>query len=154
TAALGLGEHISYEAAQPSQFHPGRTAAIVLNDNDEKQIIGYVGQLHPELQRQSDLEDTFVVELELAPLYELASSEIVYKALPRYPAITRDIAVVVEADVQVGNMVAAIKEAAGELLESVQVFDVFTGERLRSEEHTSELQSRENLVCRLLLEKK
>ena len=130
TAALGLGEHISYEAAQPSQFHPGRTAAIVLSDNGEKQIIGYVGQLHPELQRQSDLEDTFVVELELAPLYELASSEIVYKALPRYPAITRDIAVVVEADVQVGNMVAAIKEAAGELLESVHVFDVFTGERL------------------------
>jgi len=129
-AALGVVEHISYEAAQPSQFHPGRTAAIVLNTDHGKQVIGYVGQLHPELQLQTDLEDTFVVEFELAPLYDLASSEIVYKALPRYPAITRDIAVVVEAGVQVGNMLAAIKKAAGELLESVQVFDVFTGERL------------------------
>lgn len=128
--ALGISELISYEAAQPEQFHPGRTAAIVLTANDEKQVIGYIGQLHPELQRDADLDDTYVVELELAPLYEQASSDIVYKALPRYPAITRDIAVVVEAGVQVGSLISTIKQTAGELLESVQVFDIYTGERL------------------------
>src|SRR5690606_3147169 len=95
-AALGVSELISYEAAQPAQFHPGRTAAIVLTTNQSKQTIGYLGQLHPELQRASDLQDTYVVELDLAPLYEYASSDIEYKLLPRYPAITRDIAVVVE----------------------------------------------------------
>lgn len=129
-AALGISELISYEAAQPAQFHPGRTAAVVLAAGEAKQVLGYVGQLHPELQRAADLQDTFVVELDLAPLYEHASHDIVYKALPRYPAITRDIAVVVDKSVQVGDMIAAIHQAAGELLESVQVFDVFTGERL------------------------
>jgi len=128
-SALGVSELISYEAAQPESFHPGRTAAIVLNAG-EKQVLGYVGQLHPELQRSADLQDTYVVELDLAPLYELASSDIVYKTLPRYPAITRDIAVVVAQDVQVGDMLSAISSVAGELLESVQVFDVYTGERL------------------------
>jgi len=128
-SALGVSELISYEAAQPESFHPGRTAAIVLTAG-EKQVLGYVGQLHPELQRSADLQDTYVVELDLAPLYELASSDIVYKTLPRYPAITRDIAVVVAQDVQVGDMLSAISSVAGELLESVQVFDVYTGERL------------------------
>lgn len=129
-AALGVSELISYEAAQPEQFHPGRTAAIMLTVNESKHLLGYVGQLHPELQRTADLQDTYVVELELAPLYEYASSDVEYKALPRYPAITRDIAVVVDASVQAGDLLAAIRQAAGELLESVQVFDVYTGERL------------------------
>lgn len=129
-STLGVREHLSFEAAQPTNFHPGRTAAIVLNTTSGTEIIGYVGQLHPELQRNADLGDTFVVELRLAPLYELASSDIVYKAMPRYPAITRDIAVVVNDDVAVGQLLSAITVTAGELLESVQVFDVFKGERL------------------------
>ncbi|URN92797.1 MAG: phenylalanine--tRNA ligase subunit beta [Candidatus Pristimantibacillus lignocellulolyticus] len=130
TAALGVSEFISYESAQPTNFHPGRTAAIVLNTTDGKEVLGYVGQLHPELQRNSDLADAYVVEFDLAPLYNLANSDIVYKVLPRYPAISRDIAVVVDQNVAVGDMLTSISSTAGELLESVQVFDIFTGERL------------------------
>lgn len=129
-SALGVSEYISYESAAPAGFHPGRTAAIVLQNVEGKQTIGYVGQLHPELQRSADLSDTYVVELELESLYELATSDIKYETLPRYPAITRDIAVVVDEQTPVGDLIASITATAKDLLESVQVFDVFKGERL------------------------
>ena len=127
---LGMTDVVTYRAAQPTNFHPGRTAEIVLTVNGEEKVIGLIGQLHPELQRVSDLADTFVVELDLAPLYEHASEDIAYQALPRYPAITRDIAVIVGKEVAAGQLIACIKATAGELLEDVKVFDVFTGERL------------------------
>lgn len=129
-SVLGLSALVSYRAAQPTNFHPGRTAEIVLHIDGKEQVIGLIGQLHPELQRASDLADTFVVEFDLAPLYELASDEIAYQALPRYPAITRDIAVIVDKAITAGQLLATIKATAGELLEHVQVFDVYTGERL------------------------
>ena len=89
-----------------------------------------MGQLHPTAQQQRDLDDTYVLEVELSPILEAAGDEIVYKLLPRYPSIGRDIAVVVNASVPVGLMEQAITEVAGELLESIQVFDIYTGERL------------------------
>lgn len=127
---LGMTALVSYRAAKPTNFHPGRTAEIVLTNNGEEAVIGYVGQLHPELQRAADLTDTFVVEFDLAPLYDYASEEITYEALPRYPAITRDIAVIVNTEVTAGELLASIKATAGELLEDIKVFDVYTGERL------------------------
>lgn len=130
SGVLGIQELISYQSAQPMNFHPGRTAAIMLTLDGREHIIGYVGQLHPELQLASDLTDTYVVEFDLENVYELANDDIVYKPLPRYPAIQRDIAVVVEDSVTVGELLASISATAGDLLESVQVFDVFTGERL------------------------
>jgi len=130
TKVLGIEELISYQSAQPTNFHPGRTAEIILNVDGQKHGIGYVGQLHPELQLSSDLADTYVVEIDLEKVYEFANDDIVYKVLPRYPAIQRDIAVVVEDSVAVGQLLASITATAGELLESVQVFDVYTGERL------------------------
>ena len=62
--------------------------------------------------------------------WKLLVTQIVYKLLPRYPSIGRDIAVVVNASVPVGLMEQTIAEVAGELLESIQVFDIYTGERL------------------------
>ncbi|MBB6669718.1 phenylalanine--tRNA ligase subunit beta [Cohnella nanjingensis] len=129
-ARLGLAESVAYEASQPAGFHPGRTAALKLRDAHGGETIGYVGQLHPDLQREYDLGDAFVAELELAPLYARADARIAYRALPRFPAMERDLAVVVDAGVAGGDLVGAIRAAAGELLESVRVFDVYTGERL------------------------
>ena len=129
-SVLGMSELVSYRAAQPTNFHPGRSAEVVITINGEEKVIGLIGQLHPELQRTADLADTFVVELDLTPLYELASDEIGYQALPRYPAITRDIAVIVDKAVMAGQLISSIKATAGELLEAVNVFDVYTGERL------------------------
>lgn len=129
-AVLGLTDKISYAPAQPEHFHPGRTAAVVLETETGPATIGYVGQLHPASQLEWELADTYVVELELEPIYEYADFDIVYRTLPRYPAIERDIAVVVNSDVAAGSLTKAASKTAGELLESISVFDVYTGERL------------------------
>ncbi|SDS13655.1 phenylalanyl-tRNA synthetase beta subunit [Paenibacillaceae bacterium GAS479] len=129
-ATLGLSESVSYEAAAPGDLHPGRTAAIKLSGERGEEIIGYVGQLHPELQQGSDLEDVYVAELDLGALYDVVDRTIAYRVLPRYPASDRDIAVTVDAGVPAAALAAVVREAAGELLESVKVFDVYTGEKL------------------------
>jgi phenylalanyl-tRNA synthetase beta chain len=129
-SVLGLSSKVSYAAANPEHFHPGRTAAVTLETADGPVVIGYVGQLHPAKQVEWDLADTYLVELELAPIYELADDHLVYKPLPRFPAIERDIAVVVDSAVPAAGLTAVAREKAGELLESVSVFDVYTGERL------------------------
>ncbi|GIP22488.1 phenylalanine--tRNA ligase subunit beta [Paenibacillus sp. J22TS3] len=130
TEYLGLKEKVAYVADRPSGFHPGRSASIYLEAGGEKIRIGVIGQLHPDVQRQKDLDDTYVAELLLAPLYQYSDSTIEYRELPRFPSVERDIAVVVDADVEAGALIKAIQSAAGELLASVQVFDVFTGSKL------------------------
>lgn len=126
---LGITE-ISYEPAAPDGFHPGRTAELVVNGPEGRQVIGRMGQLHPALQKQHDLEDTYVLEVELEPLVQLTDFTIVYKQLPRYPSIGRDLALVVDMKVPVGLMEKNVRETVGELLESIQVFDIYTGDRL------------------------
>ncbi|MFD1953656.1 phenylalanine--tRNA ligase subunit beta [Paenibacillus thailandensis] len=127
---VGLEGKVSYSAQQPDGFHPGRTAAVTLESAQGSLIIGYVGQLHPELQRGADLGDTYVFEIELDPVYAEADFDIAHKELPRFPAMQRDIAVVLGADVPAASLILKARETAGELLESVKVFDVFTGEKL------------------------
>ncbi|PWW07424.1 phenylalanyl-tRNA synthetase beta subunit [Paenibacillus cellulosilyticus] len=127
---LGVSGRVRYEAAAPEGFHPGRTAAVKLQTEAGEITLGYVGQLHPQLQQQMDLSDTYAAELELAPLYEYANAAIVYQTLPRYPAMERDIAVVVDSAVEAGRLLEKALETAAGLLESIRVFDVFTGEKL------------------------
>ncbi|MEV5026040.1 phenylalanine--tRNA ligase subunit beta [Paenibacillus sp. LPE1-1-1.1] len=129
-AVLGLTASVSYEAAQPEHFHPGRTAAVLLHTPKGNEVIGYVGQLHPTLQLEADLADTYVLEIGLDLVYDFADSDIEYKVLPRYPAMQRDIAVVVDQEVAAAKLTGVAWDIAGELLESVRVFDVYTGEKL------------------------
>ncbi|MDQ0110988.1 phenylalanine--tRNA ligase subunit beta [Paenibacillus harenae] len=129
-SVLGVSGSVTYEAARPEHFHPGRTAAVRIATSKGSEIIGYVGQLHPALQLEADLADAYVLEIGLDTLYDLASSDIEYKSLPRYPAIGRDIAVVVSQDVAAGDLTETARSTAGQLLESVKVFDVFTGEKV------------------------
>lgn len=128
--SVGLTDKVIYEANAPEHFHPGRSASVYLNRAEGKILLGTVGQLHPELQHELDLEDTYVAELALKVIYEHANRTVEYQDLPRFPSAQRDTAVVVASDVEVGALISVIKEAAGELLESVDVFDVFTGSKL------------------------
>lgn len=126
--ALGLRH--KYRAATPAGFHPGRTAEIVLPLPEGSVFLGTIGQLHPTLQKEWDLEDTYVAELELDVIAHYADFATPYRGLPRYPAVTRDLAVVVETGVAAGDLMEKVKESAGEWLESVHIFDVYTGDRL------------------------
>lgn len=127
---LGLSKLVSYEADEPKGFHPGRSASVYLNVAEGKLRIGHFGQLHPVLQSEKELADTFVAEMKLEPVFHYAGNTVAYRDLPRFPAMQRDIAVVLDHAVEAAAMIASIKQTAGELLESVEVFDVFTGSKL------------------------
>lgn len=128
---LGMeSEQITYEADQPDGFHPGRSASVFVQHNGKKVKLGTLGQVHPQLQQDKDLEDTYAAEILLDPLYDLANGRVQYRDLPRFPAMERDLAVVVEETVDAGSLIRVIRENAGELLQTVQVFDVFTGSKL------------------------
>ncbi|MDQ0191954.1 phenylalanine--tRNA ligase subunit beta [Paenibacillus wynnii] len=131
-AHLGLTEAISYEGDSPQGYHPGRSASIYLNGNEGRVTIGTMGQIHPELQRKQDLEDTYAAEILLTPLYEAAQSRLQYQELPRFPGMERDIAVVVDSTVPAGELSALIRQHGGSLLQSVQVFDVYTGGKMET----------------------
>ncbi|KGE18606.1 phenylalanine--tRNA ligase subunit beta [Paenibacillus wynnii] len=131
-AYLGLTEAISYEGDSPEGYHPGRSASIYLNGNESRVKIGTMGQIHPELQRKQDLEDTYAAEVLLTPLYEAAQSRLQYRELPRFPGMERDIALVVDSSVPAGDLLALIRNHGGSLLQSVQVFDVYTGGKMEA----------------------
>jgi len=127
-AFFGL-DSLEFKAAQPEGFHPGKTAEIVLKTANEI-VFGTMGQLHPDLQRACDLDETYLLEIDLDTLTQNIHSTIHFASLPRFPAISRDLAVVVDQRVAAGELQAKISEVAGALLESVEVFDIYTGDRL------------------------
>ncbi|WHX99556.1 phenylalanine--tRNA ligase subunit beta [Neobacillus sp. DY30] len=125
-AKLGLTESISYVQAKVDNMHPGRTAEILLNG----QRIGFVGQVHPTMQKELDLKDTYVFELSLKAVLEEATAALRYEAIPRFPSITRDIALVVDKETVSGVLRDIIQTAGGKLLKEVNVFDLYEGERM------------------------
>ncbi len=123
---LGLNDRIVYQQAKREGFHPGRTAILLL---DGKQI-GIVGQLHPADQKEWDIKETYLFELELDELFSADVPPVVYNALPRYPSISRDIALILDQDVQAGEVQAGIQAAGGDLLKQVSIFDLYEGEHM------------------------
>jgi phenylalanyl-tRNA synthetase beta chain len=129
TLLEGLGvSDVAYETAMIEGFHPGRTALLKLNGAS----IGVLGQLHPQLTQKYDLEDTAVCQLDLAKILDAVDEELLYHPIPKYPAITRDLALIVDETIQVSQIEAGIDAAAGELLKKVTLFDVFTGEQVEN----------------------
>ncbi|MFS0865213.1 phenylalanine--tRNA ligase subunit beta [Fredinandcohnia sp. 179-A 10B2 NHS] len=123
---LGLETRTSFLQARVEGMHPGRTATIIL-DNKE---IGFIGQVHPTVQKELDLTDTFVFELSLVDVLNASVEEIRYQPIPKYPSMTRDIALVVDKTVAAGDMKQVIVEAGGKLLRDVSIFDLYEGERM------------------------
>ncbi|WP_150275180.1 phenylalanine--tRNA ligase subunit beta [Paenibacillus tepidiphilus] len=131
-AYLGLSDRIVYEGDAPQDYHPGRSASVYLLGAEGRLKLGTMGQVHPELTRKLDLEDTYVAEVLLQPLYDNARTALQYSELHRFPGMERDIAVVVGEEVPAGHLLAAIREHGGTLLQNVQVFDVYTGGKMES----------------------
>lgn len=131
-AYLGLADSVIYEGDSPEGYHPGRSASVYLIGNEGRVKIGTMGQIHPDLQRKLDLEDTYAAEILLQPLYDAAQSRLQYSEIPRFPGMERDIAVVVDSEVPAGQLIANIRENGGSLLKTVQVFDVYTGGKMES----------------------
>ncbi|MGG4441469.1 phenylalanine--tRNA ligase subunit beta [Brevibacillus fortis] len=125
-ARLGI-QAAQYKAVQDiAGMHPGRTAEVWVG---EKRL-GYLGQVHPGTEKAYDLSETYVFQLDVTALIDVAAEVGHYNQLPKSPAVTRDLALVVDRSVAAGALEATIREVAGELLESVTLFDVYMGERI------------------------
>lgn len=122
---LGL-TNIEYSAVNLSGYHPGRTAEILYKGKR----LGYVGEAHPEITEQYDLKRVYLFELDYDQIAEIATLEIDYQRLPRYPAVERDLAVVVDKQVSNFQVAALIQNTARDLLEDLRLFDVYTGAQI------------------------
>ncbi|WP_104118253.1 phenylalanine--tRNA ligase subunit beta [Arthrobacter sp. B1805] len=106
-------------------FHPGRTAQFSLRSGE---VLGYAGELHPKLIAAQDLPArTVALEINADLLFDAAADVIVARPLSTYPPATQDVALVVESGVVAGDVLETLREGAGELLEDVSLFDVYTG---------------------------
>jgi len=112
-------------ARRAHHLHPRGAADIAV----EGVRVGQFGPLHPDVQKAWDLElaGVVIVEIDLNELRRVKRAKVRYAPVPRLPAATRDVALVVREEVPAGDVERVIREAAGELCESVEVFDVFRG---------------------------
>ena len=109
---------------ETAAFHPGRCAAVWSGDTR----LGTLGQIHPDVCAVYGLDGaTYCAEIDVVLLHDLEGAEPVYTPLPRFPAITRDIAVVCDAAVPVGELTECIRKAEKNVLRGVKLFDVYTG---------------------------
>jgi len=108
-------------------YHPGRTAVIMTGDK----VFGTIGQIHPVVAKEYGIDtEVYMAEIDTAVMFELHEGEKVYKALPKYPAATRDLALLCDEDVPVIHLENAIREVGSKMLEDVKLFDVFRHEKL------------------------
>ncbi|NEU29841.1 phenylalanine--tRNA ligase subunit beta [bacterium LRH843] len=125
-AELGLSKFVSFEQAKKADMHPGRTAVVKLAGEE----IGFVGQVHPAIQKEKDLRETYVYQLDLEAILSYETEPIIYQALPRFPAMIRDIALVVDSSRTAGELEYVIKQSGGDLLKNVKLFDFYEGEHM------------------------
>ncbi|GCF93629.1 phenylalanine--tRNA ligase beta subunit [Enterococcus florum] len=124
---LGLTERISYRASnQINELHPGQTAVIYLDETP----IGFVGQVHPKIAASYELKKSFVAELNLEALLKAEREPLVYTAISKYPAVTRDIALLVDKTTTNAEIEKVIRQTAGRFLTNVTLFDVYQGENI------------------------
>ena len=108
-------------------YHPGRTAVIMTGDK----VFGTIGQIHPVIAKEYGIDtEVYMAEIDTEVMFQLHEGEKVYKALPKYPAATRDLALLCDEDVPVIHLENAIREVGGKMLEDVKLFDVFRHEKL------------------------
>lgn len=119
------GAEFTFRAAQDLPWHPGRCAAILIGET----VVGHAGQLHPAVVERSGLpKGTCAVELDLdaVPIVETLPAP----SVSPFPAVFQDISVIVADDVAAADVVDAVRDGAGELLEDVRLFDVYTGPQI------------------------
>jgi phenylalanyl-tRNA synthetase beta chain len=114
------------EKSNPT-FHPGRTARLMINRKDA----GIIGQIHPEVAQRFECPGiTYIGLLDAACLIENTVMEVEYKPLPKFPAVTRDVAIIVKDEVMVKEIEGIIEQRAGRILEVFKLFDIYKGKQV------------------------
>ena len=123
---LGFKNRYSFVIDNIKELHPGISAKILL----DKEEIGIIGKIHPSIK----YDDIYVSELSMTKLYEKSIKPLKFKASNKYPIIEKDVAFVVDKSVTNEEIVNVIKKSGGRLLNSIDVFDIYVGEKLQDNE--------------------
>ena len=108
-------------------FHPGRAARVYSGDDE----LGVFGEVHPDVAGNYELKNRpYVATINFDKVVELTDLDIKYKPLPKYPSMTRDIAVVVDEDIMVGELEEVIIHHGKDLVESIDLFDIYRGNQV------------------------
>jgi len=119
----GKGQTFSFKAAQNGCFHSGQCARVVCND----ELVGHIGALHPAIQRKLGIKNaTFLFELRLDQVNAAILPHV--KTLSRFPEVSRDLAIVIADSVSADELLALIRDRAGEFLTNLRIFDVYQGD--------------------------
>lgn len=119
---------VKYEAVSDNPtFHPGRCASVKVGGK----ILGIIGEIHPAVSRKYGLDTpVYIAELDFEKLFKSINVAIKFKELPKYPAVTRDIAMLVDKTVSVAEIEEVIVKAGGAMLEGIKLFDVYEGKQI------------------------
>ncbi len=113
----------SADSSNPS-YHPGRCAKVTIDGIE----VGYIGQIHPLVAKNYDIEsDVYCAQIDFNKLSDLQLPEATYMPLPKYPTVSRDLAVVCDEHICVAQVVDCICAAAGKLLRDIRLFDIYRG---------------------------
>ncbi len=122
-----LGMKVSYSRSTENYLHPGRQANVTMNGD----IIATFGEVHPKTAERYGIDKkVYIAEIKLSYIYDYQKAPTLYKPLPKFPAVTRDIALLCDAELPVGELDAAIRKGAGTLCEAVTLFDVYQGAQI------------------------
>ena len=127
---IGMNKKETYDPnAQKPFLHPGRQANIVY----DKTVIGFLGELHPEVADTYGIgERAYIDVLDMPAILPFASFDRKYEGIARFPAVTRDISMVVPKEILAGDIEAVIEQRGGKNLESYQLFDVYEGSQIKA----------------------
>lgn len=128
---LGIKDLKFVAESEYGAFHPGRCARIQVADGEEDMELGIIGEVHPDVAKTYGIsERTYLCELNFELLLIKGDTEKHYTPLPKYPATSRDIALLVDENVKVGDIEDIIREKAQPILEKVKLFDVYRGKQV------------------------
>jgi phenylalanyl-tRNA synthetase beta chain len=126
--ALRVGYQV--QEAQWPFLHPGRSAAVRLLATADERALGFVGELHPLVASEWDLPRAAAFALDFDRVAEATPRELTFSPFAAVPALRQDVAVALPEQVPAAELLEAVRAAAGEALEEVRLFDVYTGEQL------------------------
>ncbi len=115
----------SYAAVKDNpSYHPGRCAKVSIDGVE----LGYMGQIHPLVAKNYGMDcEVYCAEINFSALMALRKPEPTYTPLPKYPSVSRDLAVVCDEEITVGQVEEVIEKAAGKLLRNIRLFDIYRG---------------------------
>ena len=123
---LGIKETYKVLENPCIELHPKRSAGIYVND----ELVGFLGEVHPAYAQKEDLAGTYVCEINVQKLFGVELGEEMFKQISRLPAVERDLALVMNKDQNVGEIIEAIYRTDKQMIKNVTVFDIYTGEKL------------------------